>query len=81
MLDRICEMYPEESFLKADGFDEAIIGVDTSTMRLIYSITKCIELLIKTDGMEEDEAVEFFEFNTRGAYVGEQTPIWCEDMF
>lgn len=80
MLDRICEMYPEESFLKADGFDEAIIGVDTSTMRLIYSITKCIELLIKTDGMEEDEAVEFFEFNTRGAYVGEKTPIWCEDM-
>lgn len=81
MLDRICEMYPEESFLKADGFDEAIIGVDTSTMRLIYSITKCIELLVKNDGLEEDEAVEFFEFNTRGAYVGEKTPIWCEDMF
>ena len=81
MLDRICEMYPEESFLKADGFDEAIIGVDTSTMRLIYSITKCIELLVKNDGLEEDAAVEFFEFNTRGAYVGEQTPIWCEDMF
>ena len=81
MLDRICEMYPEESFLKADGFDEAIIGVDTSTMRLIYSITKCIELLVKNDGLEEDAAVEFFEFNTRGAYVGEKTPIWCEDMF
>ncbi len=42
---------------------------------------KCIDVLIQNDGLEEDEAVEFFEFNTRGAYVGEKTPIWCEDMF
>lgn len=81
MLDRICELYPEESFLKADGFDEAIIGVDPKTMCLIYSIKKCIDVLIQNYGLEEDEAVEFFEFNTRGAYVGEKTPIWCEDMF
>jgi hypothetical protein len=40
VLDRICELYPEESFLKADGFDEAIIGVDPKTMCLIYSIKK-----------------------------------------
>jgi len=25
--------------------------------------------------------MEHFEFNIRGSYVGEQTPIWCDDMY
>ena len=57
--------YPEESFLKADGFDSAVIGVDTASNRLIYSV----------------DSVEHFEFNVWGYYMGEKTPIWCEDMF
>jgi hypothetical protein len=31
--------------------------------------------------MTEEEAEEFFEFNVSGAYMGEQTPIWCYDNF
>tara|TARA_Y100001938_G_C8077800_1_gene427217 strand:- start:1920 stop:2024 length:105 start_codon:yes stop_codon:yes gene_type:complete len=27
MLDLILDKYPDEEFLKADGFDEAILGV------------------------------------------------------
>jgi hypothetical protein len=38
MIDRIIEQFEDESFLKADGFDDAIIGVDESSMRLIYSV-------------------------------------------
>ena len=45
MLEQILQDYSDELFLKADGFDEAVIGVETSSMRLIYSITKCIEIL------------------------------------
>jgi hypothetical protein len=26
--------------------------------------------------MDEDEAIEFYEFNVSGAYVGENTPIF-----
>ena len=26
-------------------------------------------------------ALEYFDFNVSGAYVGEQTPVWCEDNF
>ena len=29
--------------------------------------------------MDEEEAVEYFNFNVKGSYVGEQTPIWCID--
>ena len=79
MLDKIIEWYPEEDILKADGFDDAIIGVDDSlgNIRLIYSVSKCIQILCR-DMMEED-AVEFFDFNVKGSYVGDNTPIWCID--
>jgi hypothetical protein len=28
------------------------------------------------DDMEEEDAIEYFEYNTRGAYVGENTPAF-----
>jgi hypothetical protein len=56
MIDEIIEQYQDETFLKADGFDEAIIGVDETTMRLIYSVKKCIEILMRD--MSEEDAME-----------------------
>jgi hypothetical protein len=79
MIDKIIEHYEDETFLKADGFDEAIIGVDETTMRLIYSVKRCIEILMRD--MSEEDAVEHFIFNVSGSYVGEKTPIWCSDNF
>ena len=80
MLEIIIENYQDEEILKADGFDNAVIGIDTDSMRLIYSVHKCIEVL-KEEGMDEIDAVEYFEYNVLGAYVGEKTPIWCNDFF
>jgi hypothetical protein len=79
MINKIIEQYEEESFLKADGFDDAIIGIDETTMRLIYSVKKCMEILMIN--MSEEDAMEHFSFNISGAYVGEKTPIWCSDNF
>ena len=65
--------------LKADGFNEAIIGmcmdIATGEERLIYDANKCIDILIE-QGMTDEEAIEYFEFNVGGSYVGETTPIW-----
>ena len=80
MLEDIIDLYPEVDFLKADGFDEAVIGVDEKTMCLIYSVKKCIDVLIE-NGMEESDAFEYFDFNISGEYLGEKTPIWCYDIF
>lgn len=77
-LESILEKYPDETFLKADGFDDAILGVDESSMRLIYSISKCIDLLMKD--MSDEDALEHFYYNVSGSYMGEQTPIWCDDI-
>lgn len=77
MLDEIVEYYSEEDILKADGLDEAIIGIDEKSMRLIYSYNKVIEIL-KRD-MTEEEAIEYYYYNIESAYVGDKTPIWCKD--
>lgn len=76
----LVDTYPEETFLLADGFDDAILGVDETTMRVIYSVKKCREILME-QGMNDEEALDYFNFNTRGSYVGDQTPIWCDDDF
>jgi len=78
MIDSIIERYPDESFLKADGFDEALIGVDNKSMRLVYSVSKCIQILCRD--MNEEDAIEYFDYNVSGAYMGEKTPIWCDDI-
>tara|TARA_Y100000589_G_scaffold91718_1_gene86361 strand:- start:6888 stop:7148 length:261 start_codon:yes stop_codon:yes gene_type:complete len=80
LLDGIVNYYVDEEILTADGFDNAVIGIDDKTMRVIYSVTKCIEILMTEMGMGMEEAVEFFEFNVKGSELGEKTPIWCEDM-
>ena len=71
--------YEDELFLRADGSDEAIIGFEESSMKLIYSVSKCIQILCRD--MNEVDAIEYFSFNVQGAYVGEKTPIWCMDYF
>lgn len=65
----------------ADGFDEAILGVDSSNERVIYSYKKCLEILMERDDMSKDEAIEFFAFNVIGSFMGEKTPIYCFDCF
>ena len=78
--DLIEENNLNEEILFADGFDDAILGTDYSTDRVVYSISKCIDILCK-EGMEYEEAIEYFYFNTAGAYVGEMTPIWVDDLY
>ena len=81
MLDQLIETYSDEDLLIADGFDGAIIGIDEKSMRVIYSVKKCIEILVVDQLLTDEEAVEHFEFNVAGSYMGEKTPIWCYDNF
>ena len=74
--------YPDgmDKILLADGFDNAFIGVDNGHRHLkaIYDTYKVINILVERDGMDEDEALEFFEFNIAGAYVGKHTPEFVD---
>ncbi len=72
------ETYQDIPLLFADGFDKAIVGVSQqfNSLSVAYDKSKCIEIL-KND-MSEDEAIEYFEYNVAGAYVGEHTPSFIE---
>jgi hypothetical protein len=74
-LHEILDYYPEEEILKADGFDDAVIGIDPESMRLVYDRNKMFDILVN-QGMSMEDAVEYLEFNTFCAYVGEKTPIY-----
>lgn len=82
-LELLNELYPELEFISADGFDEAIIGIceikPASVFAIAYSVSKCLSILMNRDNMTYEEAVEYFDFNVAGAYVGEKTPIWVDD--
>jgi|TARA_R100001594_G_scaffold144506_1_gene193635 hypothetical protein len=69
--------------LKADGFDEAIIGVTYDMVvqkeRLIYSVDKCVEILVKRDEMTSEEAIEYMDFNVLGAYIGKDQPVFLSE--
>ena len=41
----ILEKYPEDEFVFADGFDEAIIGVDDESMVVVYSTRKAVSII------------------------------------
>ena len=76
-LDIINEYNPQA--LKADGFDDAIIGIASRCGMndlIAYDVSKILMVLQERDGMTYDEAQEYFEFNVVGAYMGEHTPIF-----
>jgi hypothetical protein len=80
--NRLSDENPEA--LLADGFDEALIGIVRRfglPAIAAYSYSKCIDVLMKRDGMSREDAVEYFEFNTIGAWVGEGTPAFIENPF
>jgi|TARA_R110000787_G_scaffold114213_1_gene223899 hypothetical protein len=68
--------------LKADGLDEAVIGktydVAVQEFRLVYSVNKCIKVLMDRDGMSDVEAREYLEHNTLCAYVDKSQPIFVD---
>jgi len=75
ILSKILDEYPEEGFIRVEGFDKALIGV-WSEGRLVYSIDKIVEILQET--MSNEEAFNFYEDNIECAYVGERTPIFIK---
>ena len=79
MRNTILETFPDEEFMFMDGFDEAIIGIDTQSMRIVYSVETIMQILGKD--MSNEDAIEYFDFNIDGAYLGDKTPIYCRDKF
>jgi hypothetical protein len=69
-----------EKALLASGFEDALIGIGQQFNQelAIYDYDKCVEILMKRDGMSYYDANDFMEYNVIGAYVGPGTPVFLE---
>ena len=76
-------MTEDERLVKADGLEDAIIGVGSRINMpdvLIYSYNKCIKIIMERDGMTHEEAIEWRSYNVTGAWLGETTPIFVHEI-
>jgi len=76
LLQQLHDENPEA--LTADGFEGAFIGICRrfgQESLAAYDYEKCIDII--SEDMTHDEAVEYFDFNVIGAWVGEGTPVFC----
>jgi len=75
-----------DKILLADGFDDAFIGIAENSEGnpvAVYSVDRCLDILAEQFKDQEDavgDAIDFFEFNVRGSYVGEFTPMFVNTL-
>jgi hypothetical protein len=77
-LDELSKYNNEMLFLN-DYNANSLVGVcfrDGKKVVSVYDDYLCIQSLVESDGMEDEDAIEYFEYNTRGSYVGENTPAF-----
>ena len=66
-----------ETLTFADGFDDAILGIEYESGKVVYSFTQAIEILQKK--MDVEDAYEWMYYNTLSA-SGKDLPIWVMDF-
>ena len=71
-------MTEEIEMLQMDGYDDCVVGTVSRfgmSPVLCYDLHKVIAKM-GADGMTEEEAYEYYNFNMIGAWVGEGTPAF-----
>tara|TARA_E500000331_G_C16920189_1_gene567399 strand:+ start:283 stop:549 length:267 start_codon:yes stop_codon:yes gene_type:complete len=64
------------------GFEDAITEIVYKDGNPVFKISTqaCIGVLQKRDGMSFEDAVEFFEYNIHGSYMGRHNPVYAHDL-
>lgn len=66
---------------KIDNFDNCIIGIIERCSQpniICYDRDAIIKQIISEEQMTLEEAIEHFEFNIKGAWIGEDTPCFLQ---
>ena len=86
--DTIAEYNPDALFIDGldgdkEAFNNALIGIGNRcglTGLAIYDSQKVIEILVEKYEMSYEDAIEWYDYNILGAYVGEYTPLFVDDL-
>jgi hypothetical protein len=76
-----CTPETRVGLIKLDGFEDCYLGVAESYAdhpALVYDYEQIINKL-KQD-MSEEEALEYYEFNILGSYIGEKMPLFLNKI-
>lgn len=80
--ERIADSIEDALFLDLADYDDAIIGVAERCGMdpvVAYDRTRVIDILARD--MPREDAEEFFEFNTIGAWMGKNTPVFIDTRY
>ena len=68
--------------LVVTGMDEALIGITCGQFdapRAVYVKQGMVDILMM-EGMTEEEAIDYIDYNIIGAYVGETGPLFIDGL-
>jgi hypothetical protein len=70
------ELYEDTIVFNNPSFDESIIGITTNG-NAVYNYDKMVQELMNDDGVSEQEAIDWIEYNTIRAipYAGAMAPV------
>ena len=75
--EELMQQLEDNECLLATGYDAALIGITEGVNPVaVYDTDLCIKCLMEEDNMSEEEAADFFYYNTVGSFVGEKTPLY-----
>jgi len=75
--EQILELVEDAMFMEPATYDDAILGVAYRFgMQPVVAYDKDRVITIMAEDMDLEEAEEFFEFNTIGAWMGDLTPLF-----
>ena len=74
LVDNIAELNPEAILLEPQSFYNGTIMGYSEDGRVVYSVDQILSGHVNQDDMTHEEAIEFFEFNTIGTFMGMDNP-------
>ena len=89
VLTRLVEVNPEALLLEPrDAYDRALVDLtddpqdhwprEEKVWVAVYSAEKCVEAIVELLDCDYTTALEWYSFNTSGAWVGSGTPTFVD---
>lgn len=74
-IEDFCDSMEIDVLLLPEEYDIAIVGLSCkfNEYSVVYDTVKCYQVLVDFHGMTYEDAVEYFDFNIAGGYLGAGT--------
>lgn len=61
-------------------YDKCIVAVTYHGDKVVYDTDLVLKCLMEEEGMSDEEALDWFEYNMVGSYLGDGTPIFIKSF-